>query len=97
MLGSLQALMLLDVVGNKKVVVFNTDVLCRKKRETPLSSPSFGGDATAITVFENDEKAADIYMNLYNDGTERDALIMHCLLYTSILTTHRICIRVLVL
>ena len=76
-LGSLQALMLLDVVGNKKVVVFNTDVLCRKKRETPLSSPSFGGDATAITVFENDEKAADIYMNLYNDGTERDALIMH--------------------
>lgn len=30
-LGSLQALMLLDVVGNKKVVVFNTDVLCRKK------------------------------------------------------------------
>ena len=68
---------MLDVVGNKKVVVFNTDVLCRKKRETPLSSPSFGGDATAITVFENDEKAADIYMNLYNDGTERDALIMH--------------------
>ena len=37
----------------------------------------FLGDATAITVFEKDEKAPDIYMNLYNDGSEREALIMH--------------------
>ena len=77
MIGALQAFMLLDVVGDKKVVVFNTDVLCRKDREEPLSAPSFGGDATAITVFEKDEKAPDIYMNLYNDGSEREALIMH--------------------
>ena len=77
MLGALQAFMLLDVMEDKKVVVFNSDVLCRKNRETQLTSASFGGDATAITVFETDENASDIYMNLYNDGTERNALIMH--------------------
>lgn len=77
MLGALQAFLLLDVVGDKKVVVFNGDVLCRKNRETQLTSASFGGDATAITVFENDSSASDIYMNLYNNGKERETLIMH--------------------
>lgn len=77
MLGALQAFMLLDVVGDKKVVVFNGDVLCRKNKEDPLVAATFGGDATAITVFEKDDRASNIYMNLYNDGKERDALIMH--------------------
>lgn len=77
MLGALQAFMLLDVVGDKKVIVFNGDVLCRKNKETPLTAASFGGDATAITVFENDSQASDSFINLYNDGTERDTLIMH--------------------
>lgn len=77
MLGALQAFLLLNVVGDKKVVVFNGDVLCRKNKEDQLSAATFGGDATAITVFENDHTAPDIYMNLYNDGTERDTLIMH--------------------
>ena len=77
MLGALQAFLLLDVVGDKKVVVFNGDVLCRKDRETPLAAASFGGDATAITVFEKDRQASNIYMNMYNDGTERNTLIMH--------------------
>lgn len=77
MLGALQAFLLLDVVGDKKVVVFNSDVLCRKNKEDQLTAASFGGDATAITIFEHDDKASDIYMNLYNDGKERETLIMH--------------------
>ncbi|MCH5265265.1 MAG: hypothetical protein J1F02_05150 [Lachnospiraceae bacterium] len=77
MLGALQAFLLLDVVGDKKVLVFNSDVLNRKDKKTPLTSASFGGDATAITIFERDDKASDIYINFYNDGTEREALIMH--------------------
>lgn len=76
-LGAIQGLMLLDLVGDKKVVVFNSDVLCRKDKETQLGVATFGGDATAITVFENDEEAPDIYANLYNDGRDREALIMH--------------------
>lgn len=77
MLGALEAFLLLDVVGDKKVVVFNGDVLCRKNREDRLYAATFGGDAAAVTVFENDSSASDIYMNLYNDGKEREALIMH--------------------
>ncbi len=77
MLGAMQALLLLDVIGDKKVVVFNIDVLNRKNPEDKLKEAVFGGDAAGITVFENDKAAPDIYMNLYNDGTERNALIMH--------------------
>ena len=76
-LGAIQSFMLLDIIGDKKVVLFNGDVLCRKNKNTQLQEASFGGDATAITVFEKDEKAPDIYVNLYNDGSQREALIMH--------------------
>lgn len=77
MVGAMQAFMLLDIVGNKKVVVFNSDVLCRKDKEEKLTSASFTGDATAVTIFENDTNEEDIFMNLYNNGKERNALIMH--------------------
>ncbi len=77
MLGAMQALLLLDVLEHKKVVVFNVDVLNRKRKEDKLNAAVFSGDAAGITVFENDKNASDIYMNLYNDGTQREALIMH--------------------
>jgi len=76
-MGAIQAFMLLDIVGDKKVVVFNSDILCRKDKDEQLQAASFGGDATGITIFENDEKATNIYVNLYNDGAQREALIMH--------------------
>lgn len=77
MLGAMQALLLLDVLDHKKVVVFNVDVLNRKRKEDKLNAAVFSGDAAGITVFENDKNASNIYMNLYNDGTQREALIMH--------------------
>ena len=77
MLGAMLALLLLDVLEHKKVVVFNVDVLNRKRKEDKLNAAVFSGDAAGITVFENDKNASDIYMNLYNDGTQREALIMH--------------------
>lgn len=77
MLGAMQAFLLLDIIGDKKVVVFNVDVLNRKNPDEKLKAAVFGGDAAGITVFENDKKASDIYMNLYNDGSQREALIMH--------------------
>ncbi len=76
-LGAIQSFMLLDLVGDKKVILLNGDVLCRKDREEQISAASFGGDATAVTVFENDKNASDVFVNLYNDGKEREALIMH--------------------
>ena len=77
MLGIMQSFLLLDVIGDKKVVLFNSDVLCRKNKEDKIPAATFGGDATAITIVENCPEAKDIYFNLYNDGKERDALIMH--------------------
>jgi 3-oxoacyl-[acyl-carrier-protein] synthase-3 len=76
-LGLMQACMLLDAIGDKKVLVFTGDVLNRKDINTPISAPSFGGDATTITIVENDQAASNIYMNMYMNGAERNALIIH--------------------
>ena len=77
MMGLMQAYMMLDIIGDKKVVLFNGDVLCRKNPEDKIDEPTFGGDATTITIVENDSTAPEIYMNMYMDGKEREALIMH--------------------
>lgn len=77
LLGLLQAFMLLDVIGNKKALVFTGDVLRRKEKDAPISSPIFGGDAASVTIVENDASAEDIYLNFYMDGSKREALIMH--------------------
>ncbi len=74
--GILQSCCILNLIGDKKVLLFNGDVLshriCKKDRsEFPLT-----GDATAITVFENNATADDIYINICSNGRDRDALII---------------------
>ena len=77
MMGLMQACLLLDHLNGKKAVVFTADVLNRKHPEAKLSVASFGGDAGTITVVENDASAGDIHFCSYNDGANREALIMH--------------------
>lgn len=77
MMGFLQACMILDHIPGKKALVFATDVINRQDKNASLSAPSFGGDACTVTVVENDESASDIYFNVYNDGANREALIIH--------------------
>lgn len=78
LLGLMQCCMLLDHLPNgKKAVLFNCDVLNRKAPEDMLSEASFGGDACTATILENDSEASDIYFSIYNDGANREALIMH--------------------
>lgn len=77
MIGFMEACMLLEHMPDKKVLVFTCDVLNRKNKDDLLEAPSFGGDACCVTVVENDPGAADIYFSMYNDGKNRDALIMH--------------------
>lgn len=77
MMGLMQACMVLDHMPGKKALVFATDVLSRKDPDEKISAPSFGGDACTVTVVENDVNASDIYFNLYNDGANREALIIH--------------------
>ena len=77
-LGLFQGFMLLEhLPKNKKVLMCTGDVLCRKETEWQLSEPSFGGDAATVSVLEWDDNAAESYFSIYNDGTQREALIMH--------------------
>ncbi len=76
-LGMMQACMLLDHIPGKKALVLTADVLNRKNPEDPLSAPSFGGDACGLTVVESDPSSSDIFFNIYNNGADREALIMH--------------------
>lgn len=76
-MGLMEACMLLEhMPKDKKVVLFTGDVLCRKEKETPLAYPSFGGDGASVSIIENDSEAGDIFLSLYNDGANRNALII---------------------
>lgn len=77
MMGLMQACLLLDHLDGKKALVFTADVLNRKDPETQLGAASFGGDAGTVTVVENASDASDIHFCVYNDGADREALIMH--------------------
>lgn len=77
MIGMMEAALLLEHMPGKKALIFTGDVLNRKRRETPIYEPAFGGDACTVTVMENDARASDIYFCMYNDGKDREALIMH--------------------
>lgn len=77
-LGVYQGFMILEhLPKGKKVIMCTGDVLCRKAPEWPLSEPSFGGDAATISILEHDEKEPESYFSVYNDGSQREALIIH--------------------
>lgn len=75
-LGLVEAFMLLELMPDKKVLVFAADVLSKKVSKQDRNSYPLVGDAAGIAVVENCEKADDIYTILYNDGTLRDALVI---------------------
>jgi len=74
--GLIQAFMVLEHLVEKKVVLFNVDVLSKKVSKQDRNSYPLIGDAAAITILSNDISADDIYVNSYNDGSRRDALII---------------------
>ena len=77
-LGLYQAFLVLEhLPDNKKVIMCTGDVLCRKEPEWKLNEPSFGGDAATVTVLEKDINVGESYFSVYNDGSQREALIIH--------------------
>lgn len=75
--GLMQAFMLLDLIKNKKVLLFNTDVLCHKVSKEDRNCFPLMGDATTISVIENDYDAKEsIPFELYVDGNKRDSIII---------------------
>lgn len=74
--GLMQAFMLLEHLGDKKVILFTVDTLSKKVSVKDRNSYPLIGDAAGIAVVENDLNAKDIHFTMYNDGSRRDALII---------------------
>lgn len=74
LLGLMQSFMLLDHLKEKKVVLVNGDVLSHKISKQDRNDYPLAGDATTITIVENDSKATPIYYEMHMDGSRGDAL-----------------------
>lgn len=74
LVGLMQAFMLLDHMPNKKIVLVNGDVLSHKVSKRDRNDFPLIGDATSITVVENDSHSSEIQLVLKMDGARGDAL-----------------------
>ncbi len=74
LVGLMQSFMLLEHLGNKKVILVNGDVLSHKISKRDRNDFPLAGDATAITIVENDSSAKSIYYEMNMDGSRADAL-----------------------
>jgi 3-oxoacyl-[acyl-carrier-protein] synthase-3 len=75
-MGLAQSFMILEHMDDRKVLLFNTDVLSHKVSKRDRNSYPLIGDAAAVTVVQNRKEAKDAYFNIYMDGSLRDALII---------------------
>lgn len=69
LVGLLQAFMLLEHLGNKKVILINADVLSHKVSKADRNSYPLIGDCASIAVVENVANWAPAYLNIYMDGS----------------------------
>ena len=72
LMGVMEGFSLLNYLPDKKVLLFNTDVISHKVSKSDRNSYPLVGDATTITVLENDPKASDMNFVLRSDSTRRD-------------------------
>lgn len=76
LLGLMQSFMLLDILEDKKVVLFNVDILSHKVSRQDRNDFPLIGDAASVSIIGNDSSASDIHFELYTDGERRNALII---------------------
>lgn len=74
LIGLMEAFLLLDHMGDKKVVLINGDVLSHKVSRQDRNDFPLIGDAAALTVVENSASAPGVYYEMHMDGGRRDAL-----------------------
>lgn len=72
LMGVMEGFSLLEHMPDKKVVLFNTDVLSHKVSKSDRNSYPLIGDATTVTVLENDPNAGDIHFVMRTDSVRRD-------------------------
>ncbi|MDO5154434.1 MAG: 3-oxoacyl-[acyl-carrier-protein] synthase III C-terminal domain-containing protein [Eubacteriales bacterium] len=76
LLGLMQSFMLLDYMKDKKIVLFNVDILSKKVSKHDRNDFPLVGDAASITIVENDVAEKDIDFRIFTNGKDRDALII---------------------
>ena len=75
--GILEALMVLDDMGDKKVLLFTGEVINRDMIEGELyDEPPYGGDGASITILENCKNDSKIYFELKTDGNAERLVTM---------------------
>lgn len=74
LIGLMQSFMLLEQMGDKKVILCNVDVLSKKVSHKDRNDFPLSGDAASVSVIENDPDAEDIHFIMYMDGKRRNAL-----------------------
>jgi len=74
--GLLQAFMLLEQRGIKKVVLMNGDTLSRRSSPYDRNTYPLVGDAAAISIIENANEQNAIFADLQSDGSRSDWLII---------------------
>lgn len=76
LLGLMQSFLLLEHMGDRKVVLINGDVLSHKVSKRDRNDFPLIGDAATVSIVENDAEVGEIYFELNTDGSRRDALII---------------------
>lgn len=74
LIGLMEAFLLLEHLGGKKVILINGDILSHKVSKKDRNDFPLAGDAATVTIVENDSQAGDIYYEMHMDGSRGDAL-----------------------
>lgn len=77
-IGLIESYMLLEHMKDKKVLLCTGEIFNRKsmENEPKTEEPSFGGDVANLTIVSNSDSGEKIYGNVFNDGSERENLII---------------------
>lgn len=76
LLGLFQSFMVLEHLRDKKVLLFNADVLSHKVSRQDRNDFPLIGDASTISIIENAEDGGIIYFRLLADGFRRETLMV---------------------
>ena len=74
--GLMQAFMMLEHLGEKKVVLINGDVLLHRISKQDRNEYPVIGDGAALSIVENTEDEEPIWMDLKMDGSRRECLMI---------------------
>lgn len=93
--GLMQSFMLLEHMSDKKVLLCTGEIFNRKsdENEPKFDQPSFGGDIANISVVENVDDGEKIYASIYNDGSQREALIIRDGAFKNPMTSEKLALQ----